>query len=224
MLNTSKTFLFLAMLLIATQTVLAQPSPTTVDPSAKKSDVTAVVDILKEMRKDDAQFRSKVLGTLDTMQKDIVAIKGDITTIKGDIVVIKGDIVLIKADQAAMKADIVLIKADQAAMNARLTLLEKEFEKAKANNQVINITVQPTATYVPPTVYIDRPVFYYYAPTQAYYGYYGGHWYNYSPSYQTYYYYPTYVNSSYSSYYAYSSYASYRGYAGVPYRARWWRY
>ncbi len=211
-------FLFaLLAILIATESIYAQPNPGNVNSAAKQTDVKAVVDILKEMRADDAQFRKTVLSDLGTIKADIVTIKGDITTIKGDIVLIKGDIVLIKADQATMKADIVLIKEDQRAMKTRLDLLEGEFQKAKAANKIVVVTQAPAA----PVVVNTTPVFYFNSVENSYFCDYYGRRFDYYPTGVTYYSYPTYVAPSYSSYYAFSYYANYRGYVGVPHRAYW---
>ena len=85
------------------------------------------------------------------------------------------------AERAAMDA-----AAARAAAEKALNLMEERFRNAQTNNQVITINVQPTAQYVPQTVYVDRPVYYYYPAGNAYYSYYYGSWYNYYPYHYSY--------------------------------------
>lgn len=111
-------------------------------------------------------------GRLDTVVADVATIKSDVAVIKTDVSAIKADVTIIKVDVAGLKTDVAAVKISMEEMR-------KELEKAKTNNQVVTINVQPSPTVVPQVVYRDRPVYYYYPPARRYYSYYDGYWYGY---------------------------------------------
>ena len=61
---------------------------------------------------------------LDTVQEDVVAIRGDIVTIQGDIVAMRGDIVTIQGHIATMQGDIVTMQGDIVTMQGDIVTIQ----------------------------------------------------------------------------------------------------